>query len=152
MVAMTIAATPRRILTAFMAVSLAAASGAASAQEPASTPSLRLEFNGIEPSTAGCRLTFVVENALGAALDRAAFEIVLFNGQGLVDRLTVLDFKELPAGKTKVRQFDLPGADCANIGRVLVNDALACEGEGVEAGACIRNLKTETKSDVAFGS
>jgi hypothetical protein len=148
---MTMAAVSRRILTAFLAVSLPAG-GAALAQEPASAPSLRLEFNGLEPSTAGCRLTFVVENGLGAALDRAAFEIVLFNGQGLVDRLTVLDFKDLPAGKTKVRQFDLPNADCAGIGRVLVNDAVACEGAGVEPSACIRSLKAETKSDISFGS
>jgi hypothetical protein len=148
---MTMAAVSRRILTAFLAVSLPAG-GAALAQQPAPAPSLRLEFNGLEPSTAGCRLTFVVENGLGAALDRAAFEIVLFNGKGLVDRLTVLDFKELPAGKTKVRQFDLPGADCAGIGRVLVNDAVACEGAGVEPTACIRSLKAETRSDVSFGS
>ena len=148
---MTNAAALRRILTALLAVSLPAG-GAALAQEPASAPSLRLEFNGLEPSSAGCRLTFVVENALGAALGRAAFEIVLFNRDGLVDRLTVLDFKDLPAGKTKVRQFDLQNADCANVGRVLVNDAVACEGEGVEPSACIRNLKAETKSDISFGS
>ena len=148
---MTNAAALRRILTAFLAVSLPAG-GAALAQEPAAAPSLRLEFNGLEPSTAGCRLTFVVENGLGAALDRAAFEIVLFNRNGLVDRLTVLDFKDLPAGKTKVRQFDLQNADCAGIGRVLVNDAVACEGGGVEHTACIRNLKAETKSDISFGS
>ncbi len=148
---MTKAAAFQRILTAFLAVSLPAG-GAALAQEPATAPSLRLEFNGLEPSAAGCRLTFVVENGLGAALDRAAFEIVLFNRAGLVDRLTVLDFKELPAGKTKVRQFDLPNADCAGIGRVLVNDAVACEGAGVEPSDCIRNLKAETKSDISFGS
>jgi len=148
---MTTAAAFQRILTAFLAVSLPAG-GAALAQEPATAPSLRLEFNGLEPSAAGCRLTFVVENGLGAALDRAAFEIALFNRAGLVDRLTVLDFKELPAGKTKVRQFDLPNADCAGIGRVLVNDAVACEGADVEPSDCIRNLKPETKSDISFGS
>ncbi|MFN3546282.1 MAG: hypothetical protein ACK4U0_02225 [Mesorhizobium sp.] len=148
---MTNAAALQRILTAVLAVSLPAG-GAALAQEPASAPSLRLEFNGLEPSSAGCRLTFVVENGLGASLDRAAFEIVLFNRDGLVDRLTVLDFKDLPAGKTKVRQFDLQNADCAGIGRVLVNDAVACEGEGVEPSACIRGLNAETKSDISFGS
>lgn len=148
---MTKAATPPRILAASLAVSLAAG-GAALAQEPAPAASLRLEFNGLQPSTAGCRLTFLVENGLGAQLDRAAFEIVLFDKEGLVDRLTVLDFKDLPAGKTKVRQFDLPQADCAGIGRVLVNDAVACEGHGIEPKACIRSLTAETKSDVAFGS
>lgn len=139
------------LLTAGLGLSLAWG-GPAFGGEAAPAPSIHLELNGAEASPAGCRLTFLIRNDLGAALERAAFEIVLFNGAGLVERLAVLDFKELPPGKTKVRQFDIPGADCARIGRVLVNDAVACEGEGVEAGACLRGLVTETKSTVAFGS
>ncbi len=143
------AATLIRLLTAVIAMSPACA-GLAQAQEPA--PALALELNGVEASQAGCRLTFVVTNDLGKALDKAAFEIVLFNQKGLVDRLSVLDFKALPAGKTKVRQFNLPDVDCPGVSRVLVNDATACEGDGIAASACIMNLKTETRSPVAFGS
>lgn len=141
----------RSLLTAVLGASLAAI-GPAFPGEGAPAQSLHLELNGLEPSEAGCRLTFVVSNGLGAALARAAFEIVLFDRRGLVDRLTVLDFKDLPAGKTKVRQFDLPQADCQNFGRVLVNDAVACEGEGVEPSACIRGLATATRAGIEFGS
>ncbi|MEX0408504.1 hypothetical protein ABGN05_22855 [Aquibium sp. LZ166] len=129
------------------------AGATAFAQEAAAQPSLTLELNGLEPSLGGCRLTFLVRNGLGAALEKAAFEIALFDRAGLVQRLTALDFKDLPDGKTKVRQFDLAETDCAAVGRVLVNGAVACEGEGVEAGACIRHLDATTKAaDVAFGS
>ena len=129
------------------------AGATALAQEAAPGPSLTLELNGLEPSSGGCRLTFLVRNGLGAALEKAAFEIALFDKAGLVQRLTVFDFKDLPDGKTKVRQFDLAETDCAAVGRVLVNDAVACEGEGVEAGACIRHLDAATKAaDVTFGS
>ena len=69
-------------------------------------PALQLELNAVQPSEKGCRLTFVVKNNLGAELSRAAFEVALFNELGVVDRLTVLDFKELPAGKTKVTRFN----------------------------------------------
>lgn len=141
----------RFLLTATLGVSLAWG-GPAIGGEATPAPSLNLELNGADASAAGCRLTFVVENRLGMGLDKAAFEIVLFNDAGLVERLAVLDFKELPDGKTKVRQFDIQGADCARVGRVLVNDAVACEGEGVEAGACLRRLVTATKSAVALGS
>ena len=115
-------------------------------------PALRLEFNAMEPSRAGCRLTFIATNDLGKSLDKAAFEMALFNGAGVVDRLTVLNFKDLPAGKTKVTRFDLPGVDCGKIGRVLVNGATACVGAGVDTKACIRDLKTKSRAKVGFGS
>ena len=95
-------------------------------------PSLNLELNGAQASDKGCRLTFVVTNNLGAELTKAAFEIALFNDAGVVDRLTVLDFNELPEGKTKVARFDLAGTNCAKISRVLVNTATECAGPGVD--------------------
>jgi len=114
-------------------------------------PSLLLELNGAQPSDKGCRLTFVVVNNLGSELSRAAFEVALFNDQGVVDRLTVLDFKELPAGKTKVTRFELAGTDCAKVSRVLVNSATECQGQGIEPTACMRQLTTASKASIAFG-
>ena len=125
--------------------------GPAFAQDATPGPSLQLELNAAQPSDKGCRLTFVVTNGLGANLARAAFELALFNDAGVVDRLTVLDFRDMPAGKTKVSRFDLAGADCARLTRVLVNDATECVGDGIEPAACMRALKTSTKSPIAFG-
>jgi hypothetical protein len=139
-----------RSLTCAMAL-LPLAAGPALAQQAAATPEITLELNGAEPSDKGCRLTFVVNNGLGAELTKAAYEIALFNEAGVVDRLTVLDFKELPAGKTKVTRFDLSGVDCAKISRILVNHATECVGEGVEPAACLRKLKTAAKTEIAFG-
>jgi hypothetical protein len=139
-----------RTLTCAMAL-LPLAAWPTSAQQAASAPEITLELNGAEPSDKGCRLTFVVNNSLGAELTKAAFEIALFNASGVVDRLTVLDFKELPAGKTKVTRFDLAGVDCAGISRILVNNATECAGEGVEPAACLRKLKTAAKAGIAFG-
>jgi hypothetical protein len=118
---------------------------------PAAVAALSLELNGVQPSEKGCRLTFVVANELGADLTRAAFEIALFNESGVVDRLTVLEFKDLPGGKTKVSRFDLAGADCAHVSRVLVNSVAECSGEGVEPAACLRDLKTSSRAGIAFG-
>jgi hypothetical protein len=138
-----------RLLTSVLAMPLAM--GPAWAQQSAPAPALTLELNGAQPSDKGCRLTFVVNNTLGADLSKAAFEIALFNEAGVVDRLTVLDFKDLPAGKTKVTRFDLAGADCAKVSRVLINSATECAGTGIEPNACMRRLKTETKTGIAFG-
>ena len=122
----------------------------ASAEE---TPSARLvlELNALQPSDKGCRLTFVVSNKLGQHLTKAAFEIALFSDTGVVERLSILDFGDLPADKTKVTRFDLAGTDCAKVGRVLVNSATECVGEGVDPRLCMRALKPQSKSSVEFG-
>jgi hypothetical protein len=130
---------------------LAPAIVTAGAQEAGENPALLLELNGAQPSDKGCRLTFVVTNNLGAELSKAAFEIALFNDAGVVDRLTVLDFNELPAGKTKVARFDLAGVDCTKISRVLINHATECTGAGIDPKACLAQLKPETKSTIVFG-
>jgi len=126
----------------------------ASAQETPSTtadPSLTVELNALQASERGCRFTFVVTNRLGAELSNAAFELVLFDKAGMVSRITVVDFKDLPEGKTKVRQFDFSGVDCTKLGRILVNDATQCAGDGIEPKACVRYLKTLNRSEAEFG-
>jgi hypothetical protein len=128
---------------------LVAVTGATAQDQPGS---LALQLNGLAPSEKGCRLTFVVKNELRSPLETASFEIVLFNKEGLVERMTVIEFRDLPEGKTKVEQFDLPGADCGRVDRILVNDAAECTGAGLAPDACIRHLTTETKSAVTFGS
>ncbi|RUU01865.1 hypothetical protein EOD23_20680 [Mesorhizobium sp. USDA-HM6] len=141
-----------RLLTSALAMSLGPAPAwAQSAPAPVPIQTLSLELNAAQPSDKGCRLTFVVNNALGVDLSKAAFEIALFNEAGVVDRLTVLDFKDLPAGKTKVTRFDLAGADCGKLSRVLINSTTECAGTGVEPAACMRSLKTSTKTGIAFG-
>lgn len=114
--------------------------------------SLALELNAVQPSEKGCRLTFVVTNGLGTDLTRAAFEIVLFDKAGVVDRITALEFKELPAAKTKVSRFDLSGVNCDNLGRVLVNSVTECAGTGVDAAACAGKLRASSKAGIEFGT
>ncbi|TGV61267.1 hypothetical protein EN784_02430 [bacterium M00.F.Ca.ET.141.01.1.1] len=144
---MTSLTTSLRLLTTALAMSLAMVP----AWAEQSAPVLTLELNAAQPSDKGCRLSFLVSNNLGADLTKAAFEIALFNEVGIVDRLTVLDFKDLPAGKTKVTRFDLAGTDCTKVSRVLINSATECAGTGVEPAACIRKLKTDTRTGIAFG-
>lgn len=140
----------RHLATSFVgAAALLATAATAVAQSP--SPELVLELNAAQPSDKGCRFTFVVTNNLGSELSKAAFEIALFNDAGVVDRLTVLDFKDLPAGKTKVTRFDLPGTDCTKVSRVLINHATECTGPGVEPAACVKSLRTASKSGIAFG-
>lgn len=121
--------------------------GAVAAQD-ARSGGLSIELNEIAPSERGCKLTFVADNGLEQSLSKVSFEFVLFDQKGLVERMAVLDFRDLPAGKTKVRQFDLTGTKCEAVKSLLINDAPACVGEGVDKGACMTGLKTGSKSAV----
>ncbi|OAP43359.1 hypothetical protein AU381_27280 [Sinorhizobium glycinis] len=131
--------------TAAMVLSVA---GAAVAQEATVASGLTIELNEISPSEKGCKLTFVAGNGLQQSLSKVSFEFVLFDQKGLVERMAVLDFRDLPTGKTKVRQFDLPGTKCEAVKSLLINDAPACIGEGIDKGACMTGLKTGSKSAV----
>jgi hypothetical protein len=145
------ARTPGLGLRAAAATLALLASGAAVAQEAPAERALALELNALQPSQDGCRFTFLIHNGLGD-ISRAAFELVFFNGDGLVERLAVVDFKDLPEGKTRVRQFDFSGLDCGAIGRVLVNDVAECAGAGVAATDCLSRLTARTRADLTFGT
>lgn len=120
------------------------------AQAQKSSPAISIELNNLKPSQTGCQIIFVIKNDLGTKLEKASYEVVLFNKEGLVDRMTIFDFQTLDVGKTKVRQFNLSGTDCTKISRVLINDAKECKGAAVDA--CMSNLITNNRTAIEFGS
>lgn len=121
------------------------------AQDAAAAPSLALELNALQPSDAGCRVTFLATNGLAGPIDKATFEVALFGAGGGIDRLVSLDFKMLAKGKTRVLQFELAGLQCEAVSRVLVNDVTACEGAGIASGDCLDWLATSTRTKAEFG-
>ena len=135
--------------TLFHLVALCALSLPAQAQDAPSQ--LKLELNALQPAGAGCRVTFLATNQLGAPLNRASVEMALFDTSGAIDRIVTLDFKSLAEGKTKVLQFELAKLDCAGLSRVLINDVTACEGEGLAPDACLAGLVPTARPDVEFG-
>ena len=130
---------------------LAALAAPVAAQEAApQAKGLNVELNALAPSERGCLFTFVAGNAMAQSLNKVSFEFVVFNEKGTVERMVVLDFRDLPQGKTKVRQFDLPGTKCDSVKRLLINDAPVCEGEGVTDGACMAGIVTRSNTAATF--
>lgn len=124
------------------------------AQEtPAATPeapTLAVELNAMQPAEGACRITFLASNGL-APIERVSLEVALFGAGGGIDRLVSLDFKGLATGKTRVVQFALPGLDCQSVTRVLINDVTACDGDGLDAAACLAALSTSSRVPAEFG-
>lgn len=117
-------------------------------QSAAPAPFLSLELNSSTQQDAACRLTFVAFNQLQADLDTAVFETVLFSTDGAVLQLTLFDFQTLPAGRPRVRQFDVAGAQCEAIGQVLINGVHSCTGAGIANDDCASALRPQSRVDI----
>ncbi len=123
----------------------------AHAQQTPPPAALTLELNALQASDTACRVSFLATNGLGGTIDRAAVEVAFFTTDGAIDRIVTLDFKGLTQGKTKVLQFELADLPCTGIGRLLINDITACEGQAIAATACLAGLVTTSRPDITFG-
>lgn len=114
-------------------------------------PGLRLELNKLEPAGTGCRAYFVVENGTGEAVRELRLDTFLFDGNGLIGRRIGLTFPDLRPDRTKVVPFDLAGISCPEIGRLLVNDVLACTTpSGAALPGCGDLLALSTRTGARF--
>ena len=123
----------------------------ASAQD---SGSVVMELNGLtDAQNDSCALTVVTTNRLAQGLQRAAWQVAIFDADGRVKALPVLDFGALIAGKTRVIPFVIPGGACASIGRIVVNDAIDCTGEDGSdlRDLCLGSLTTQNRSSIEFG-
>ena len=111
---------------------------------------IQLELNSLAPNENACRVTFVIKNDQPQTLDQLAFEMVLFDTKGGVDRMTKFDFGKLLPQKTIVKRFDLSDTKCTEIGRVLVNKASLCKSAS-QAVDCNTLLETTNRTGINFG-
>lgn len=119
-----------------------AGAGAARAQEAGAAPALSLRLDRLDAQEGACRLTFVASNRLGQGIERLVAEAVLFDRAGRVAVLTLFDFAALPEGRQRVRQFDVAGLACGDLGQVLLNGVAACDG--ADPAACAAALVPES--------
>ena len=120
----------------------------AAAPAPTASHKLNVELNALAPSQKGCMMTFVAENDMATPINKISFELAFFNDKNAVDRVTVLDFRDLPLGKKRVRQFDMPGVKCETVSRIIINDTPVCDGPA--AGECKAALATRSQTSVPF--
>ncbi|GMB80262.1 hypothetical protein NN6n1_10440 [Shinella zoogloeoides] len=134
------------IRTLLLSSLLAATAASGAAAQEAAPKGLDIELNALAASQKGCLFTFVAANGFSQNVSKVSFEFVIFNDKGTVERLALLDFRDLPAGKSKVRQFDVPGIKCEAVKNLLINDAPVCEGEGLDKARCMDGIVTRSKA------
>lgn len=142
---------PLRKLSLLAATAATAiAPGLAAAQSDGSGGTFALELNNATAVESGCRLTYVATNGTGIDLEEVAYEVAVFDAEGKVNRLLILEFGRLTDGKTKVVQFDLADTGCENISRLLVNAVSECTAADGSSPDCLGMLETSARGGIAF--
>ncbi len=111
---------------------------------------LKLQLNKLETAGEACRVTLVVDNSKGTALKSYKVDLFAFDPEGVAQKRVAVELGPLPARKTTVKIFDFPGIACGKVGRVLLNDVLACDGGDAAREACLERTETESKAGPAF--
>jgi len=116
-------------------------SGIASFVSAAEEP-VKVELNAIENAGGKCRLSFVVENGTGVAIDSVKLDLAIFGRDGAIALRLLTEMAPLRANKTVARSFDVDD-DCSAIGSILVNDVTACAPAAL--GDCLDRLSLSSR-------
>jgi hypothetical protein len=138
-----------RIILAVTALSASAMLHAGSVA--AQTGTLSVELNKAETTETGCLVTYVATNGTGTDLDSASYEVAVFDSDGEVEGLLLLQFGPLADGRTKVFPFGMSETGCETISRVLVNDVDQCTASDGSEVDCLSLLETSSRAPIAFG-
>lgn len=109
---------------------------------------VHIELNATDTIGESCRLTFLLTNSLDQDVDKIVAETVLFSDQKQVVLLTLFDFAALPAGRPRVRQFQVPNVSCDRLSQVLVNGISTCTQGGEQSTACQDTLRLSSRVDI----
>jgi hypothetical protein len=131
-----------------LAAALASIAGPARAEDAA--PATTVELNRLEDAGGGCRLTLVVANPGAQRFEQLKLDLVLFDAGGVVVRRMAVETGPVRSNKTVVRLFEAADLSCAGIGRLLLNDVVACEGEAGPLVGCVDRLATASRTAVPF--
>lgn len=115
-----------------------------------STARLSLELNRLDAIDGNCRVTLVEKNGTAAFFSALKLDLVVFDGAGIVTKRVGLDAAPLKAGRTVVKTFDLKGLACETVGRLLINDVLACDAEGLTPDGCLELVEPRSRTSATF--
>jgi hypothetical protein len=107
---------------------------------------LGVELNKLEPQDGACRAYLVFQNQTQNSFSGLTLDLVMFDQEGVIAKRLAVNAAPLPADKTSVKLFDIEGLACDNIGRILINDALDCQGESGEISDCVALIDPSSRS------
>lgn len=109
-----------------------------------------VELNKLEASGAACRAYLVLQNRAGSGFHSLKLDLVMFDTEGVVAKRLAVEAAPLANGKTSLKVFDIAGQTCDGIGRILLNDVLACQDADGPRQDCLAMTRTAARGPVPF--
>lgn len=127
-------------------MALATGPALAEGEVPETDAPLRIELNKLEEAGADCRAIVVTENVSDTRLDSLKLDLVVFGADGVVAKRLAAELGPLTGGKTVVKTFPITAIACADIGRVLVNDVVACVAPDGPIEGCVERIEPSSRA------
>lgn len=131
----------------FVIVALGLAPAALAQQPDAKIP---LELNRLEQDGDICRVYLLVQNPEASEIAAFKLDLVFFDKESIIRNRLYVELGPLAASKTAVRLFDIPGAECAALGSILVNDVVACADATGAKLSCLKRLDLSSRTDATL--
>ncbi|WP_407527534.1 Tat pathway signal protein [Methylobacterium oryzisoli] len=110
---------------------------------------LRVELNKLETVGDACRAVLLVENGKGGPIKSMKLDLYAFDTDGVAQKRVLVELGPLSARKTVLRQFDIAPAPCTQVGRLLLNDVVACEGADLSRESCLERIEPASAKGAA---
>ncbi len=124
--------------------------GCASAAQAEGSGALKIELNKLEAQGEACRAYLVLENGSDRDFTELKLDMVMFDGEGIVSKRLAVQAAPLPAGKTSLKVFDIRDMPCERLGRVLLNDVMACGDETGARNDCLAQIEATAQAPLSF--
>ncbi|WP_245243024.1 hypothetical protein [Pararhodobacter sp. SW119] len=133
---------------AALAAALTLALAAPAAAEPGR---LTIELNKFEETEdAGCRAFFLFRNETELTLAGFEMSLAILDRQGVIDRLLTIDAAPLPAARTTLKLFEIPGTRCDAISEILLHDLPSCQPQNADEMDCFPLLDLVSRTGAAM--
>lgn len=137
--------TAGKIIAAALAT-LALAGGAVAQQDDR----LTVELNKFEQGEGGCEAYFLFRNNTDMTLEGFEMSLAVLDPSGVIDSLLSIDAAPLPAARTTVKLFEIPGTDCGAISEILLHELRSCRPAGGDEMDCFPILDLSSKTSAAL--
>ncbi len=113
--------------------------------------SLRVELNRLEPQGDNCRTYLLIDNSKGDALLSLKLDLFALDTDGVAAKRLAVEVGPVPEKKRLIKLFDFAGLACPQVGSILLNDVIACEGSQGPREDCLSAIEPASKAGpVAF--
>ncbi|MEX0970793.1 MAG: hypothetical protein WD046_10155 [Paracoccaceae bacterium] len=125
-----------------LALAAALMAGAVYAQ----SGTISVELNKFEATDEGCQAYFLFGNTTGESFEGFEMSLAILDSEGVIDRLLTIDAAPLPAGRTTLKLFGIPGLECGAVGAVLLHDLPSCRPQNGAEMDCFSMLELSSRA------